>query len=230
MQNLKIWHLSDTHTLHDNLEVPKDVGLIIHSGDCSNSKSPYINEQQVLDFIEWYSKINKEYKIYVAGNHDCSLEARLVTKQHFTDAGIIYLENEYIDILGLRIWGSPYTPSFFNWAFMKARHKLYDIWATIPEDTDIVVTHGPPKGILDLSYDKNGKLEYCGCESLRKRIYNINPKLHLFGHIHDNEDNFNAGTRTLPGRQTVYSNGACMKDGKFTALTHKGIFHNVEIL
>jgi Icc-related predicted phosphoesterase len=105
---------------------------------------------------------------------------------------------------------------------MKARHKTHDLWQQIPDDTDIVVVHGPPATMLDLSYNRQNELEFCGDSALRKRIIDINPKLCLFGHIHNTQDIINAGTRTLSIRGTIYSNGSVVTDGKFGKLSSNG--------
>jgi len=138
-----IYHISDTHGFHDFLTVPK-ADLVVFSGDCSISRDPFINEYQVHDFIDWFSEIDIKHKVFVAGNHDTSIEKGLITKKIFDDKGIHYLFNETIEIDGYKIWGSPYTPTFFDWAFMKPRNKINRLWKTIPNDTDIVITHGPP--------------------------------------------------------------------------------------
>lgn len=212
---MKILHLSDTHGYHGWLDIPKGIDMIIHSGDEANSRDPYSNEQESLNFLEWYSHIKVKYKIFIAGNHSSAIEQRFITKKQIEKKGIIYLENESVEIEGIKIWGSPYTPMFNNWSFMRARDKLNKIWQSIPEDTDIVVVHGPPKGVLDLSYNQANVLEFCGCSALKKRIMNIQPKLCLFGHIHNNKDIFNAGTMQINGCKTIFSNGVVLEDTKF---------------
>jgi Icc-related predicted phosphoesterase len=220
---MKIWHISDTHTYHKLLEIPKDIDMVIHSGDCSNPRDPYINEPELRNFIDWFSSLDIKHKIYVAGNHDTSIEKGLVTKKDFHEKGIIYLENETISIEGFNIFGSPHTPMFGNWAFMKARHKLERIWSkAIAENTDVVICHGPPRGVLDLSYDRYNVLESCGDKSLMNRINEVQPKLVLFGHIHNNKGIENTGTRTLYGLDTIFSNGSVVTDGKFGFLSSNG--------
>jgi len=220
---MKIWHIGDTHTYHDLLEIPKDIDIVIFSGDCSNPRDPYSNELEVRNFIDWFKYLPIKHKIFVAGNHDSSIEKGLVTKKDFTQYNIIYLENEHVVVEGIKIFGSPYTPTFGNWSFMKERHKLDRIWdKAIDNDSDIIVVHGPPKGILDLSYDRDNKLENCGDKSLWNRVQIVKPKLMLFGHIHDNKDIINAGTRTVRGLDTVFSNGSVVTDGKFGKLSSNG--------
>lgn len=218
---MRILHISDSHTYHRDIIIPPNIDMIIFSGDCSNPREPYLNEHEVRDFITWYNSLDIKHKIFVGGNHDTSLESGHITKDNF-GFGIHYLENESIEIEGLKIWGSPVTPTFgIGWAFNKARHKIGEVWATIPDDTDIVVVHGPPKGILDLSYNRNNELEFCGCESLRKRIKQIKPKLVCFGHIHDCEGVRNFGIRKIDD-ETIYSNGSCVTDGNFGKYINQG--------
>jgi len=223
MNKLKIWHISDTHTYHGLLDIPKDIDIVIFSGDCSNPRAPEYNEPEVRAFITWYSSLPIKHKIFVAGNHDTSIERGYITKDNFTQAGIIHLENESVEIEGLKIWGSPYTPTFgMGWAYNKSRDKISRIWDTIPEDTDIVVVHGPPKGILDLSYDRDNVLEFCGCNALAKRMRAIQPKLCLFGHIHNTQGIINAGYTKHSDYKTIYSNGSVVTDGKFGKLSSNG--------
>ena len=224
MFNFKIWHIGDTHTYHKLLKVPKGIDMVIFSGDCSNPKNPYNNEPEVRDFLNWYAALDIKYKVFVAGNHDSSIESNLIKEEEdFTARNIIYLENDYVTIEGLKIWGSPHTPIFGNWSFMKSRSKLDKVWKQIPGDTDIVIVHGPPKGILDLSYDRNHTLEFCGCSALKKRVMNLpNLKLMCFGHIHNNKDIINAGTMKLSVQDTIFSNGSVLTDGKFGKLSSNG--------
>lgn len=219
---MKIWHISDTHGYHDLLEIPNDIDCVIHSGDCSNYRNPYNNEPEVRNFITWFSNLQIQYKIYVAGNHDTSIEKGLITKDNFEQAGINYLFNNTVIIEGLKIWGSPYTPQFCGWAFMKDRGKISRVWDKIPEDTDIVVCHGPPKAILDLTYNRDRETEMCGDSALKKRILKLQPKLVLFGHIHNYKDIINAGTVKLSICDTIFSNGSVVTDNEFGKLSSNG--------
>lgn len=221
----KIWHISDTHTFHRQLN-PPDADIVIFSGDCSNPRDKYISEREIRDFIDWYATLNIPNKIFVAGNHDIAIERNLVTPEDFFENGILYLENDAVTINGLKIWGSPFTPTFgTGWAFNKDRGKIDNIWSNIPDDTDILVTHGPAKGILDLSYNIDGVLEYCGCKALRRNIFRVKPKLFCFGHVHDNVDCFNAGYTKIAGLDTIFSNGSVVMDARF----EYGAVHNGNI-
>lgn len=217
---MKILHISDTHSFHGMFpdERFEGIDLVLHSGDCSNWRDPYRNESEVLSFIEWYKEVPVKNKVYVAGNHDASIEKRLVTPGHFAAAGIIYLENQTTVIDGLRIYGSPITPTFGDWCFMKARQKMHEVWQAMPDNTDILVTHGPPKGVRDLSFDRFGQLEMCGDQSLMKRCYALKDTLKLvcFGHIHNMDGvETNQGVSHYSMTNTIFSNAACVYDGRF---------------
>jgi Icc-related predicted phosphoesterase len=195
------------------------VDVVVHSGDCSNYRDPYRNHAEVLDFLEWYKNVPVKHKIYVAGNHDSSIERRMVTPGDFAAAGIIYLENEATTINGVKFYGSPITPTFGDWSFMKARDKTHEVWAQIPDDTDVLIVHGPPKGVRDLSFDRHGQLEFCGDLSLTKRCWALKDTLKLvcFGHIHNMDGvDTNQGVSTYSRTKTVFSNAACVYDGKFS--------------
>ena len=216
---MKILHISDTHGFHSRFpdEKFKDIDIVIHSGDCSNYKDAYRNAIEVADFIEWYKNVPVKYKIYVAGNHDTSIERKRITKEDFEVNGIIYLENSFVNINGVKFYGTPVTPSFNDWAFMKARDKTHKVWEAIPEDTRVLIVHGPPKGIRDLSFDRDGKLEFCGDNALMKRCISLQNTLKFvcFGHIHNMDGVYNQGISTFSMTQTVFSNAACVDDGRF---------------
>lgn len=220
---MRIWHISDTHTFHNLLTIPNDIDMVIFSGDCSNPQNPYQNEPEVRAFIDWFSKLPIQHKIFVAGNHDTSIEKGLVTKEDFTSNNIFYLENDFIEIEGLKIWGSPNTPTFGQWAFMKSRDTIDRLWQQIDDNVDILIVHGPPKGILDQSYSREGVYERCGCNALKKHVlYRIKPKLMCFGHIHNHKDIINAGILQLSDYNIIFSNGSVVTDGKFGKLSSNG--------
>ncbi len=222
---LKILFISDTHGFHRDLKIDEDTDMVIHSGDASNWRNPYKNLSEMLEFLHWFHQLKVKYKIFVAGNHDTSIEHKIIKMSDYPS--IIYLEHESVVIEGIKIFGSPYTPTFGDWAFNRNRDKLFNYWEAIPEDTDILVTHGPPKGILDLSCDRDNKFEYCGCLSLLKKVLKIKPKYHAFGHIHDSNGIMNAGTRKISHLDTLFINASCVTDGKLCqGLTSQGVYIN----
>lgn len=221
---MKIWGISDSHSLHRQLIEPEGIDLIIHAGDSTNYYGWIQNQPEFEDFFDWFYHLDIKWKVIIAGNHDA-----WATKKYNIDkvkeSGIIYLDHESVNIEGINIFGSPYTPTFGNWHFMKDRSKLDDYWKEIPINTDILVTHGPPQGILDLSRNRRNELEYCGDKSLLRHVNNIKPKFHQFGHIHDFEDCLNEGIRIRNDIQ--FMNTSCVEDGKMGTLKHNGIIYEI---
>lgn len=223
---MTILHISDTHGYHADLppKIFEGVDVVIHSGDESNYRDPYRNEVECRDFIDWYSSVPVKNKIFVAGNHSTAIERRMVTPADFAEVGIIYLENAATVIDGIKFWGSPHTPTFGDWAFMKAREKINKVWEAIPDNTDVLIVHGPPKGVRDLSYGRDGELEMCGCSALMKRCWAIKPKLVAFGHIHNMTGiDTNQGISHYSHTPTIFSNGACVYDGRSGLTSHGNI-------
>ncbi len=152
--------------------------ILIHSGDANINTIRDMNM-----FMAWMNSQPAKHRIYVAGNHDDMCEAVPgLVKKLFNENEIIYLDNTRIVLEGIKIWGSPYTPQYNNWAFMKPRgDEMLRIWKMIPEDTDLLITHGPPMHILDMTDEGIA----AGCWDLDFIVKKIKPKLHLFGHIHE---------------------------------------------
>jgi len=173
---MKIIVISDTHNKHHNINMP-DGDMIICAGDITNCG----NIKDVISFKNWINKFNHKYKVVIAGNHDfCFEKNRSLCVSVLDD--IIYLEDQLITIEGINIYGSPWQPRFFDWAFNLDRGEpLKKVWEKIPEFTDILITHGPPKDILD-KCERDNRV---GCEELIKVINKIKPKYHIFGHIHE---------------------------------------------
>jgi predicted phosphodiesterase len=178
---MKIVCLSDTHDCNAAIGVP-DGDLLIHSGDATTRGTV----DEVAAFIDWFGGLPHPSKIFVAGNHDWLFQKDNPCARSLAEmAGITYLEDSGMTVGGLRIYGSPWQPRFFDWAFNLDRGAgLAAKWAAIPEDTEILITHGPPHGILD-EVPRQGWTENAGCEELRVRIAELSAlKLHVFGHIH----------------------------------------------
>jgi len=178
--------LSDTHGRHLEItelygELPY-VDIIVHSGDCTR----YGEFEETDLFMNWFSKQNAKHKVLVAGNHDFVLQQ--TDRRNWLLAnnyGVTYLEDSLINIDGLGIYGSPWSPVFGMWAFMKHRNaELDEVWQKVPTDgsVDLLVTHTPRYGRFDVSVRGNYNV---GCEMLANRINDIHPKVHVFGHIHE---------------------------------------------
>lgn len=222
---LKCIAISDTHGFHRDFveEDFRGIDMIFHGGDFANPRSPTINAEEAEDFLRWFAELPIKHKILIAGNHDTSVEAGLVNPRHYDN--ITYLEHEAVEVAGLKIFGSPYTKAFGQgWAYNLQPQRLDAYWSVIPPDTDVLITHGPPKGILDLALDEFRRIEFCGDTSLRNHVERAKPLYHIFGHIHDNGDNINKGMRKIPGQRTTYINASCVTDRRFDyGLTSRGI-------
>lgn len=168
--------LSDTHGHHDALEVPEG-DVLVHAGDfCTSGK-----EKQARAFARWFAAQPHAHKVVIAGNHDRCLELDMALGARLFE-GVTYLLDAEAEVAGLRFYGSPWQPEFLSWAFNLPRGEpLRRVWSKIPPGIDVLVTHGPPFGVLDRTYDGT----WVGCEELRYAIDRAQPRLHVFGHIHE---------------------------------------------
>ncbi|MEO2072892.1 MAG: metallophosphatase domain-containing protein [Zunongwangia sp.] len=174
---MRLISISDTHNKHKDLDIPKG-DFLIHCGDFTEGGS----RSETLDFLEWFSKQPHKHKILIGGNHDFFLEKYSTKIEDIFPSSIHYLKDNGITIENYKIWGSPYTPGNGNWAFNRERGRsIRKKWSLIPKNTDILITHTPPYGILD----ESKTYKNIGCEELLKKIVDIKPDLHLFGHVHD---------------------------------------------
>ncbi len=173
---MRIVAISDTHTLHGGLTIP-DGDVLIHAGDLTNHGSLADVEQ----FNEFLGKLPHPHKLIIAGNHDfCFEHGPAEARAFITNA--IYLEDTGIQIDDVYFYGSPWQPAFFNWAFnLNHDSELREKWDLIPDNTDVLITHGPPFGFGDRTF--RGK--NAGCRELLKAVERLKPKLHIFGHIHE---------------------------------------------
>lgn len=185
--SLKIVSISDTHEKHRQLIIP-ECDILIHSGDCTNRGSLL----KLYDFCTWIAQQPARHKVLVYGNHELGFSSGS-KRQEAVDTpkqfGINYLENSEIVIDGIKIYGSPITPFYFDWEWNVNRgSEIAKVWSQIPNDTNILITHGPPHGILDLVEEDFCETDqHQGCEELRKKVDQLsNLKLHVFGHLHGN--------------------------------------------
>jgi len=153
--------------------------VLIHAGDVSHRGK----KEEVIDFVQWFSKQKFQYKIFVAGNHDFFFEKTSEEEiREVIPENIIYLNDSEIIIDGIKIWGSPITPWFFNWAFNRKRgEEIRKHWDLIPVDADILITHGPAYGFLDVISNE----QHVGCQDLLRKVLVVKPKIHVCGHIHE---------------------------------------------
>ncbi len=181
--------ISDTHTKHNKIEIP-ECDLLIHSGDYTSMG--YLRE--VEDFLKWFTALDQaKHKIYIEGNHDfnkhtpyiAGLNNNLARGYGVNEPGtnIYNLLDSYVDIEGIQIYGTPWTPRFYNWAFMgEPGADLAKKYNKIPHGTDILISHGPPYGFGDKT---EMTVDHVGSQDLLNRILEVKPKLVVYGHIHD---------------------------------------------
>jgi predicted phosphohydrolase len=173
----RIVAMSDTHMLHRMLTVP-DGDIVVHSGDWTSEG--HLGEYD--DFFAWFSALPHVHKILVAGNHESVMEEFGKLMRRRIPKNVTYLQDEAAVVAGMKFWGSPRTPGYRWMAFThRAIEHPESVWAMIPEDIDVLVTHGPPYGILD----RNSSGQHIGDRELLKRVHIVRPRLHLFGHVHD---------------------------------------------
>ncbi len=182
---MKILHLSDTHGCHHRLQNLPEADVVVHSGDFCMVGS----EQEAIDFVNWFCDLPYRHKILICGNHDVCLYGADIDG---LDDNVHYLCNSGIEIDGLKFYG---VPMFMGDCISDRQSRNY---AKIPSDTDILITHSPAYGILDLDDNIN-----YGSEEILDRLTALNLKAHLFGHIHAQH-----GMKSLNG--TIFSNGAIM--------------------
>ena len=218
--------ISDTHSLHHQMEHPLPNGdVLIHAGDISNKGG----QRDVTDFIRWFQNLGGwDAKIFISGNHDYCFERinlphhkgqydwlpNLMSTENLSQSDVTYLEDSFITIetpefsRPIKFYGSPWQPEFYNWAFNLPRlgNELQEKWNMIPEDTDVLITHGPPNGYGDLVNNWRQPNTNVGCECLINRIGEINPLVNVFGHIHE-------GYGVEYGKKTLFVNASICTAG-----------------
>lgn len=175
---VKFVAISDTHCRHRSLKLPKG-DVLLHAGDVCYQSS----REEVVDFLDWFGKLPHPHKVFIAGNHDFFFEKENpASLKSMLPQGVHYLKDEATVIDGLKIWGSPYTPWYYRWAFNKKRGEpMAKHWSKVPDDTDVLLTHGPAYGILDTVLNE----QHAGDKDLLSRILVVKPKVHVCGHIHE---------------------------------------------
>ena len=217
MAKYKITLISDTHAKHDLLSKDLPGGdILIHAGDFMTSG---YSPTEAMMFFKWLDQLNSyDTKVFIAGNHDRWMqdapeEAKAILTGYKT---IEYLEDDWLGVYNdgangdmpeenVRIYGSPWQPWFYDWAFNLPRDgwELEQKWNDIPGNIDILVTHGPAWGFLDDVEGRRG--QHLDCELLAKRIETIRPKIHVCGHIHSGYGHYFDG-------HTHYFNAAVLNE------------------
>jgi Icc-related predicted phosphoesterase len=216
---MKVICLADLHGTHNEIDLPEGDLLIIAGDLCV-----FGNVIHLATFIVWLATVTPMYKygaIVIAGNHDTGLDPDMSPQYYMHNQEMLkaipnvnYLNNSSTTINGFVIYGSPITPTYGNWAFTRDRGlPIKKYWDLIPNHVDILVTHGPPKGILDLNL---------GCEQLLDAVERVKPSLHIFGHIHPPY-----GIKTVS--ETTFINAAqCNIQGNKYVLVNKPIVLEIE--
>lgn len=175
---MKLVLLSDTHTLHDRLTIPPG-DVLVHAGDFSGHGSL----TEAAAFLRWFAAQPHPHKVFIAGNHDWAFQRYPEEARRLIPAGVHYLQDSAATIAGLRFYGMPWQPEFCSWAFNLPRDgwEIRQKCAKIHDDTQVLVTHGPPHGCLDLV-----GATPMGCEAIAARLPALRDlRLHVFGHIHE---------------------------------------------
>lgn len=173
--SLKVVCISDTHMSHEELKMPEG-DILVHSGDFSGMT----NYEELIELNRWFGTLDYREIYLVPGNHDGQFaENADAARALIPEAKVLIDQGAEFD--GYKIWGSPWTAKFYDWWFMQHPDKLIDYWKLIPDDTDILLTHQPPFGLLD-TVMRHGSV---GCPHLRQEVITrVKPLLHVYGHLH----------------------------------------------
>jgi len=199
---MKILHLSDTHGKHRLIKDLPPADIIVHSGDLSEDGK----DSEVMDFLAWFCDLDYRYKIFVAGNHDLCLYGEQIEG---LPENCHYLYHSGVEIEGLKFWGVPYFLS------NELNNDTAQLLAQIPPDTDILITHRPPYGILDFEGNCN-----FGCIDLQLSVQKLRPRYHLFGHVH-------AGYGIMKSQYTTFVNASLVRKNK--VVNQPFLFEKVDI-
>jgi Icc-related predicted phosphoesterase len=224
---MKIHCISDTHTRHREIELPGG-DVLIHAGDIMSKPDP----SQLTEFLVWFTEQNYTTKIFISGNHDHIFEKSptLIKKILKMFPSLIYLQDSDVTIDGIKFYGAPWVPTNRpGKAFSYLRDALgiaKSHWSKIPNDTDVLITHGPAYNKLD-KIMKPIRADQpqlnLGCPQLAERIKAINPQLHICGHIHSSQ-----GILDISESTTTYINAASL--GEDYQYSNKRRFIEWEIL
>ena len=200
--------VADTHCHHRELVIP-ECDILVHCGDyCSFERADHVT---LSDVDRWFAEVPAKRVVCIAGNHDFALQ-----RDEFRFANATYLEDSSAEIDGISFYGSPWCPELTGYAYFAETEALAETWKRIPTGVDVLITHTPPNGILDLP---SHEPRHLGCAELRIELLRIQPRLHVFGHVHASR-----GTRTLGATQFV---NAAVTGGRFLELRHGPMIVNL---
>lgn len=174
--------ISDTHNQQRRLPKLPDGDVLVHAGDFTLKGT----QKEILDFNDWLGEQDHPYKIVVPGNHEFAFQESWWTARAWLSNADYVLKDQGCEVMGKKLWGSPYTPEFRGWAFGYGAREGEVRWSQIPEGLDLLITHGPPHTIFDAVLNKQTKaLEHYGCPGLLREVVRAKPKFHVFGHVHE---------------------------------------------
>ena len=208
--------VADTHLYDEALGELPEGDVLIHAGDLLRS-----GRLVELEYAaQWLEAQPHRHKVVVAGNHDWCFVRACDSARARIEPIATYLEDAEVTIEGVRLWGSPWQPEFFDWAFNLPRGEpLARKWALIPRGIDVLITHGPPRGYGDrVGADRKG------CDDLLEAVDRVQPALHVFGHIHEDGGLWRRGPTTIANVTTW----ECMR--KPTVLDYDPVTRTVSAL
>lgn len=211
---MKIIAISDTHNRHNRITIP-ECDVLIHAGDAT----AYGRPSEIEQFSKWFNDQPAKHKIFVPGNHELHFEKELpASKLWFYEKcpnGILLLDQEVI-INGIKFYGSPKTPYFHNWAWNEHPEGLIGTWSIIPDDVNVLITHGQAYGINDVVDNQPGK--HLGCQYLMDRIQQLKDlKIYIGGHLHS-------------GKKFTYFNGIQFYNVSICGETYSVDYEPTEII
>ena len=215
--------ISDTHNKHRQLTRDLDHGgdFLFHTGDISSMGYNH----EIIDFCKWFNSLdNFAHKVFIAGNHDFGFQERPGDIGEILSMfpNITYLQDSFIELDGLKIYGSPWQPRFHDWAFnADPGEDIQQHWNKIPTGLDVLLTHGPAFGMLD-DVDRNRGV-HLGCVDLYNTILKTKPKIHCSGHIHTG---YGFKMLQTPGNNTIFINASALNEQYVYA--HKPISFGVD--
>lgn len=174
---MKLVAISDTHMHHEQLEIPR-CDLLVHAGDAT-----WLGKlEEVVPFLDWFAEQPADLLVFVPGNHDWLFELQPhLAQQMCRDRGILLLNDDGVHFRGQNLWGVAWQAPFNRWAFnVVDPDRRRAIFSRIPDDTDILITHQPAY----LRGDSNG-WKACGDPVLLERVEQVNPHMHISGHLHE---------------------------------------------
>jgi hypothetical protein len=191
------WNVVALSDLHGTLPSIPPCDLLLIAGDIcpiQNHSLEYQVQWVREEFRQWLKGLPARNTIFIAGNHDLAFERRPPFLP--ADFPATYLQDSGTTWEGLHVWGTPWQPWFFDWAFNLHEPELERKWALIPPDTDILLVHGPPRGYGD-AVGRKHSVEHTGSPALLARIHEVAPRLVVFGHIHEGRGQWQVGGTML---------------------------------